>query len=641
MTRILLFIFLLLPSVSLAIGGTGASCNPAEPAWGSCSLTEPSWASSVTSTVDLPTGTWTSAYAASSANTRYRLQGDVTANGTGIIVSADYVIVDLNGYTLTYNETTAGAGVTLGAWNLNNVAIINGSIVQGAAQSAGDVYSRSVNPITTYNSADGANYSCSNAFMANLSLTYGGKDTGGIYWNGSGTYEQITTEDTYEFGTLANRHQGVDAIHVDNGNAKIIRNNTITNARQRGINSNSSAEIYGNYVDIRSIATNSVGISGYAAQNLNVYSNTVYGRGEHPIGISFGGGADNIDIFDNDIDVQITALGEEYGSSYLANPSQTYGGNFAAGYRTTWGSDNVNFYNNEITVTTNSNYTGTYSPTGDVAYIDGGGKGLFVGLSTGETSIFANNTITMADADGTGRQYGIACSYNFSERLWIYGNTVTADVNNLALGDQYGGCEGYPLFEDNTFIKSGAWSSYLTVKNGYGGYFDSTGRMVDNVYSSGASITSRNFYPESTNGTVDVYYGSESGGTDYYSYRLHDSNNTASTIQQEDFDPVTTLAYAVPNETTITCYPDTDSDGYGDSADAGTARSSCNAGEVTNKTDCDDTLASVYPGATETCGDAIDQDCNGSDLSCTSPVSLTPQAGTLTPQAGTLTVVTE
>jgi hypothetical protein len=32
--------------------------------------------------------------------------------------------------------------------------------------------------------------------------------------------------------------------------------------------------------------------------------------------------------------------------------------------------------------------------------------------------------------------------------------------------------------------------------------------------------------------------------------------------------------------------------------------------------DCDDTEATIYPGATEVCGDGIDQDCNGSDLQC-------------------------
>ena len=39
-------------------------------------------------------------------------------------------------------------------------------------------------------------------------------------------------------------------------------------------------------------------------------------------------------------------------------------------------------------------------------------------------------------------------------------------------------------------------------------------------------------------------------------------------------------------------------------------------GITENQGDCDDTDAAVHPGATEICGDGIDQDCNGSDLSC-------------------------
>lgn len=33
-------------------------------------------------------------------------------------------------------------------------------------------------------------------------------------------------------------------------------------------------------------------------------------------------------------------------------------------------------------------------------------------------------------------------------------------------------------------------------------------------------------------------------------------------------------------------------------------------------TDCDDARVSVHPGAVETCGDGVDQDCSGSDLAC-------------------------
>ena len=58
-----------------------------------------------------------------------------------------------------------------------------------------------------------------------------------------------------------------------------------------------------------------------------------------------------------------------------------------------------------------------------------------------------------------------------------------------------------------------------------------------------------------------------------------------------------------------TWYVDSDGDGYGD---AGSARAACSqpSGHVADATDCDDSAASVHPGADEYC-DGADDDCDG------------------------------
>jgi hypothetical protein len=60
-----------------------------------------------------------------------------------------------------------------------------------------------------------------------------------------------------------------------------------------------------------------------------------------------------------------------------------------------------------------------------------------------------------------------------------------------------------------------------------------------------------------------------------------------------------------------TWYADADGDGYGDAAVTSLA---CNqpTGFLSDNTDCDDTDGSVNPGATELCGDGLDNNCDGS-----------------------------
>jgi hypothetical protein len=67
-----------------------------------------------------------------------------------------------------------------------------------------------------------------------------------------------------------------------------------------------------------------------------------------------------------------------------------------------------------------------------------------------------------------------------------------------------------------------------------------------------------------------------------------------------------------------TVYRDADSDSYGSAA---TTKSVCDStsGYVSNDDDCDDTSAAVSPADAEVCDDGIDNDCDGSDETCSVP----------------------
>ncbi len=73
-------------------------------------------------------------------------------------------------------------------------------------------------------------------------------------------------------------------------------------------------------------------------------------------------------------------------------------------------------------------------------------------------------------------------------------------------------------------------------------------------------------------------------------------------------------------------YRDRDRDGHGDGSvtEAATRPGSSYfaAGDLlATSGDCNDTSAGVHPGASEICGDGIDQDCSGADLACPPPVT--------------------
>lgn len=456
----------------------------------------------VTKTILIPGGHYTKPFIVTNPNVEYILEGDMSADGTAIAVRASKVVINLNGKTITYNQTTPGEGVTIDTYNKSDIAIINGSIVQGAALSEGDVYGGGNNPIKSIG--------ISGLHIANINARYGGRDVSGfkIQYVANSIIEGNTLEDVWTMGTMKNRHQGIDAIQATDSH-NIVRNNKIINARQRGISIGHHGEVYGNTVSINSLATNSAGIGGYKKQHVKVYDNTIVARGEHPIGIGFvSDGTNDIEIYNNSIDVQATKIGQEYaGNAACMNPA-TPCGNYAVGFRTTWGGNTINFHDNSITVRTDSRYQGTYSPTGKPVVVNGKGRGLMVAINTGEKSRFYNNKITVLDKDGTGKAFGIACAGGNLGEMIFDGNTVTSNILNVALGDEYGACGGYPLFYRNTFVKVDNYPAYKTIASELGGYFEGTGRFVSNIFQSGASDKNIN-NNLAGKGRKSVYFGRE------------------------------------------------------------------------------------------------------------------------------------
>ena len=453
-------------------------------------------------TIHIPGGEYQEPYIIDQPDTEYILDGNIIADGDAILIRASRVVINLNDKIITYNQTVPGHGIRLDAYNKNDISIINGSIIQGKAMSEGDQYGAGNNPIRTLGTA--------RLQIANINARYGGRDVGGFYapYGGKSLFEHNKLEDTWTHGTFKNRHQGVSAIK--GGENSIYRCNTIVNARHRGIEVKNNSEVYSNNISINSLATNSVGISGYKAENVNVYDNNVVGRGEHPIGIGFASkGTNNIHIYNNSIDVQTTKIGEEYGGNEDCFDPDTPCGNYAVGFRTTWGGDNIDFHDNEIIVRTDSRYNGTYSVTNEPVVVNAKGRGLMIATVDNESAEFYNNKILALDKDGTGKAFGIAVNGGSeSPNLVFENNTVTSNILNVALSDAYGACEGFPLFMNNTFIKKDDYETYNTVRAELGGYFPASGRFVSNDYHQGASkdnivINANSSTPKS------VYFGRE------------------------------------------------------------------------------------------------------------------------------------
>lgn len=548
---ILLISLMVYSEAFAAAGGTGATCNPYEPAWGSCTIKTVPFASSVTQTINIPGGDYSSPYVANQSYTRYVLQGDITADSSGIEVAASFVIVDLNGYTITYNEVSPGEGVVVSAWNKTHIAVVNGSIIQGAARSPSTTYARGNSPISTYSSRLLQSVAVPNFYVANTYLyTWGSDGAGIVVASSNSVFEENTIVDDYGTGPFLNRTAGVAALTPDLGiivTNVTARYNTIINAKHRGIQVGSDSQVYQNKISMLSLDTNSYGVFAWKKSNVKIYNNTMVLYGVAPIGVGIMNDGTTpsltgIEIYDNDIFAKTTMLHTEYP-----------GGNNAVGIRThrygnsSFGLDGLLIYRNEIEIEVDPEFDGIWAQSGEEVTFEGKGVALRIGIQDGEEAHVFENIITINALDESVNAVGVAFDCNRSDEMFFYNNTITSNGYNVVFGSSYCATDGYPLVIGNSFVKSGSLSAYATYANQYDNWANSTGRVVDNVYSGGAAETSVEFDagPSGNPGIVDVYFGDLVGTDIEYSYRLHDNANASRAILQEDFDPAETRSWAV------------------------------------------------------------------------------------------------
>lgn len=79
-----------------------------------------------------------------------------------------------------------------------------------------------------------------------------------------------------------------------------------------------------------------------------------------------------------------------------------------------------------------------------------------------------------------------------------------------------------------------------------------------------------------------------------------------------------------------TFYADADGDGFGTAAETTLACELPASGYSADTTDCDDTNASIHPGATEICSNGVDEDCDGADASLAFDATLLPSCTSAT-----------
>jgi hypothetical protein len=398
------------------------------------------------------------------AGATYVLKSDIVAPGTALSVTATDVTIDLNGYTVTYNNVAGGsdaAGTEFGALasqgqqgvrcsygTRGSTKLYNGTIKQGAGN-GGYGYV----PVI-YRGAE----------IAGVTLDYYGPQVSGIDNECKEVHHNVIIDRGTE---LTNRHQGVQGVGVS-GN---VHHNLFKRVRQRGVNAASGSKIYRNEIYVDSCTTNSFGIMFYKTRKCEATDNRVFGTGYLAIGIgTVSDGVGDIKILRNFIQMQSHAPDnrwKEYGEQ-----------SGAYCVRVTWGGENVEYADNVLVSKGR----------------DGGmvrGVWFCPGPKISNVS-FRNNTIkVISETPDTTDKWGaivVSGEDNPDSKPGLFeNNTIISNFCNVRLGEEYGTGKN-ARFVNNTFVRDGDFAKYATVVCGFHTFNNNGSVFLDSKLENGASF---------------------------------------------------------------------------------------------------------------------------------------------------------
>lgn len=400
------------------------------------------------------------------ADATYILTKDVIADATAINILAPNITLDLNGYTIIYNNVSGASN------NDDQTQRTFGFLATQGAQGVRSAYAtrgsgRLVNGTIKQGNGGGGYGSVPVMFrgaeLAGLTIEYHGPQVSGIENETKHAHHNIILD---RGSDLTNRHQGVQAI----GGATQVNHNLVKRARHRAINGVSNAKIYRNELYVDSCTTNSFGIMLYKTTKCEVSENRIFGRGYLMIGIgTVSEGVGESTIAKNFIHVQSHRPDDRW-AEYGAQSG-------AYGVRVTWGGKDIEYVDNVIV-----------SKGRDGGMV----RGIwFCPTPNIENVVFRRNLIkVLAETEDVTKWGAIVISGDNSaesKRGLFVENTVWSNFCHVRLGEEYGAGVN-ARFVGNTFIRVGDDPRYATVICGFHNFNNEGSVFIDTKLEGGASF---------------------------------------------------------------------------------------------------------------------------------------------------------